>query len=66
MQVRGRSRAQIGGVCLMVILSERKNTFLFPHQKFVIQTSAKAIQEVQNISGMVSWILSAFKLSHWT
>ena len=29
----------------MFILSERKNTVLFPHQKFVIHTPAKAIQK---------------------
>lgn len=52
--------------CLMFILSERKNTVLSPHQKLVIHTPAKAIQNVQNTFGMVSWIFSAFKLFHWT
>lgn len=45
-----------------IIREKKKTQFFFPNQKFVIQTPAKAIQEVQNIFAMVSWI---FKLSHW-
>ena len=55
-QIKRRSWAHVGGgwVALCSFYLREKNTVLFPHQKFVIHTPAKAIQKVQNTYGMVS------------
>ena len=63
--MKGRNRRPEQGGLLYGNLIREKKPISFSSLRVCDPNTAEAIQEVQNIFATVSWILLAFKLSHW-